>query len=132
AQAGRVRAADRRADRRDLFSRRTYRAREPNSPQWRAPVADRRRTCRSAKPRLEIFIAETADFLQLVALAVPQPDRRQRDAVEAVGLDHRIMRLVEEGETLADVDVTGQAVIADDIAGEAGGAAEAGDRAARL
>src|SRR3546814_20855444 len=57
---------------------------------------------RSAQPRLEIFIAETADFLQFVALAVPQPDRRQRDAVEAIGLDHRIMRLVEEGETLPD------------------------------
>src|SRR3546814_14976966 len=54
--------------------------------------------CRSAQPRLEIFIAETADFLQFVALAVPQPDRRQRDAVEAIGLDHRIMRLVEEGD----------------------------------
>src|SRR3546814_10549943 len=53
----------------------------------------------STQPRLEILIAEAADFLQFVAVAVPQPDRRQWDAVEAIGLDHRIMRLVEEGET---------------------------------
>src|SRR3546814_12714190 len=70
--------------------------------------------------------------LQFVALAVPQPDRRQRDAVEAIGLDHRIMRLVEEGETLPDAGVAGQAVVADHVAGEARGAAEAGDRPARF
>src|SRR3546814_17928945 len=70
--------------------------------------------------------------LQFVALAVPQPDRRQRDAVEAIGLDHRIMRLVEEGETLPDAGVAGQAVVADHVAGEVRGAAEAGDRPARF
>src|SRR3546814_11048625 len=70
--------------------------------------------------------------LQFVALAVPQPDRRQRDAVEAIGLDHRIMRLVEEGETLPDAGVAGQAVVADHVAGEARGAAAAGDRPARF
>src|SRR3546814_20024407 len=70
--------------------------------------------------------------LQFVALAVPQPDRRQRDAVEAIGLDPRIMRLVEEGETLPDAGVAGQSVVADHVAGEERGAAEAGYRPARF
>src|SRR3546814_12323008 len=65
-----------------------------------------------------------ADQLQFVALAVPQPDRRQRHTVEAVRLHHRIMRLVEEGEALADPRAAGEAIVADDVAGEARRAAE--------
>src|SRR3546814_2048805 len=45
-------------------------------------------------------------------------------AVECIGLDHRIMRLVEEGEPLADPRAAGQAIVADDVAREAGGTAE--------
>src|SRR3546814_13786404 len=72
----------------------------------------------STQPRLEILIAEAADFLQFVAVAVPQPDRRPWDAVEPIGLDHRIMRLVEEGETLAAAGVAGKAIKPHDRAGE--------------
>src|SRR3546814_3996517 len=42
----------------------------------------------------------------------------------AVRLHHRIMRLVEEGEALADPRAAGEAIVADDVAGEARRAAE--------
>src|SRR3546814_10186762 len=79
---------------------------------------------RLPQPRFEILVTEFADQLQFVALAVPQPDRRQRHTVEAVRLHHRIMRLVEEGEALADPRAAGEAIVADDVAGEARRAAE--------
>ena len=52
-------------------------------------------------------------------------NRGQLHTVEGVGLDHRIMRLIEEGETRAGFGWHRQAIVADHIAREAGRAAEA-------
>ena len=54
------------------------------------------------QPVAEFCPIESADAFQCVRLAVPKPERGQGDAVEGRGLHHRIMRLVEEGEALAD------------------------------
>ena len=76
---------------------------------FRAPAAT------LAQPVAEGVVTELLDQLELVAVAVPEVDAGQLDAVEGVGLDHRIMCLVEEGETLADLGPARNAVIADDV-----------------
>src|SRR3546814_17241065 len=107
-----------------MSSRRRPGSRPRSMTHRRDPGLRRDDDKRLPQPRFEILVTEFADQLQFVALAVPQPDRRQRHTVEAVRLHHRIMRLVEEGEALADPRAAGEAIVADDVAGEARRAAE--------
>src|SRR3546814_4272777 len=79
----------------------------------------------SAQPVAEILVPETFDLFESVAVAVPQPDRRQRHTVESVGFDHRIMCLIEKGDPLPRLSWHRQAVIADNIARKTGRAAQA-------
>ena len=72
----------------------------------------------------EMLVIEGFHELERVGFAIPQVDRWQLHTVEGVGLDHRIMRLIEESEARAGLGRHRQAIIADHVAREARGAAK--------
>src|SRR3546814_4706262 len=71
--------------------------------------------CASGEAGLEILVGKLADLLEFVGFRVPQPDGRQGHAVECIGLYHRIMGLVEEGDPPSRSRAAGDSIVADDV-----------------
>src|SRR3546814_5289721 len=85
--------------------------------------------CASGEAGLEILVGKLADLLEFVGFRVPQPDGRQGHAVECIGLYHRIMGLVEEGDPPSRSRAAGDSIVADDVPCQAGRATESGELA---
>src|SRR5918998_2965322 len=91
---------------------------------WATPPAPMMSTLRlvmsllSTQARPEVLVAEAADDVDRPVQPTDR-DRRLRQPVEPRRLDHRVAGCIGEADLVADLRRRGQAVLAEDVTGQA-------------
>lgn len=75
----------------------------------------------SAEAMFKVFVSKFERRLD-AAVGAAESDRGMGDAVEVGGFDHGVVGHVVEDDFIADAKLARKGVVADDVAGEAGGA----------